>query len=192
MIGSEFADVLAAAQAGEEASAAVLWRDLQPRLLRYLRAVEPQAAEDIASEVWLEVARGLPRFRGEEPDFSAWLFTIARHRLIDTRRKAARRRTQPVARIPEGPGRDDTALDALTGVATGQALDLLSRLPADQAEVILLRVVAGLDTGRVAAIVGKRPGTVRVLQHRGLQSLARLLPDRPDQPVSPRLPEAAL
>ena len=80
MIGPGFAEVLAAAQAGEEAPAAVLWRELQPRLLRYLRAVEPQAAEDIASEVWLEVARGLARFRGEEPDFSAWLFTIARNR----------------------------------------------------------------------------------------------------------------
>src|SRR5437879_2207596 len=147
MIGSGFAEVLAAAQAGEEASVAVLWRDLQPRLLRYLRAADPHAAEDIASEVWLEVARGLPRFRGEEPDFSAWLFTVARHRLIDARRKAARRRTQPVARIPERPGADDTALDALAGVATGAALALLARLPADQAEAILLRVVAGLDAG---------------------------------------------
>jgi RNA polymerase sigma-70 factor (ECF subfamily) len=40
---------------------------------------------------------------------------------------------------------------------------------------VTLRVVAGLDVGQVAAIVGKRPGTVRVLAHRGLRRLAEWL-----------------
>ena len=52
---------------------------------------------------------------------------------------------------------------------------MLSLLVPDQAEVLLLRILAGLDVQRVAEIVGKRPGTVRVLQHRGLRRLAELL-----------------
>ncbi|MFZ4586113.1 MAG: sigma factor-like helix-turn-helix DNA-binding protein [Acidimicrobiia bacterium] len=50
-----------------------------------------------------------------------------------------------------------------------------------QAEVILLRVVAGLDVNEVAAIVDRSPGAVRVLQHRGLQALAAALQTRVTQ-----------
>jgi RNA polymerase sigma-70 factor (ECF subfamily) len=185
MIGPDFEAVLADAQAGAEWAVAVLWRDLQPSVLRYFRAVEPQAADDLASEVWLEVARSLARFQGGEGDFRAWLFTIARHRLIDWRRKTARRRTAPVAWLPDCPSGEDPETDALDGLSTGSALALVGELPGDQAEVILLRVLAGLDVDRVAGIVGKRPGNVRVLQHRGLRTLALRLADS-------RQPEAAL
>ena len=53
-------------------------------------------AEDLAAETWLAVARGLPRFRGDEAAFRGWLFTIARNRLIEHRRRDARRRTEPL------------------------------------------------------------------------------------------------
>jgi RNA polymerase sigma-70 factor (ECF subfamily) len=175
MIGAPFADILDAARLGSEWAVAALWRDLQPPLLRYLRVAEREAAEDLASETWLEVARGLGRFQGGEAEFRAWLFTIARHRLIDWRRKASRRRTEPVAWLPERPGPGDTEEEALALLGTEEALAMLAGLPPDQAEVLALRVVAGLDANQVAAVVGKRPGAVRVLQHRGLRRLAVLL-----------------
>ena len=46
-------------------------------------------------------------------------------------------------------------------------------LPADQAEIVLLRVLGDLDVAQVAAIVGKSPGAVRIAQHRALQRLQR-------------------
>jgi len=70
---------------------------------------------------------------------------------------------------------DDPAADAVEGFSTRAALAELATLPADQAEAIMLRVVAGLGVDRVAAIMGKRPGTVRVLTHRGLRRLAERL-----------------
>ena len=73
------------------------------------------------------------------------------------------------------PAADDPAAAALESLATERALALIAQLPPDQAEVVMLRVVAGLDVARVATIVGKRPGTVRVLGHRGLRRLAELL-----------------
>jgi RNA polymerase sigma-70 factor (ECF subfamily) len=177
MIGSEFPTVLGAAATGDEQAFGRLWHDLQPRLLRYFAVGSPAAAEDLASETWLGVIRGIDRFQGNEPAFRAWVFTIARHELLDWRRRAARRATEDLAAdgLHDLPARDDPAADALEGLATRAALARVATLPPDQAEAILLRVVAGLDVQRVADIMGKRPGTVRVLTHRGLRRLAQQL-----------------
>jgi RNA polymerase sigma-70 factor (ECF subfamily) len=177
MIGPEFPAVLEAAAGGDEHAFGRLWNDLQPRLLRYFMVAEPAAAEDLASDTWLGVIRGIGRFRGNEPAFRAWVFTIARHELLDLRRRAARRVTEdvPVTGVVERAGPDDPAGAALEGLSTRAALALIATLSPDQAEAITLRVVAGLEVDRVAAIMGKRPGTVRVLTHRGLRRLAERL-----------------
>jgi RNA polymerase sigma-70 factor (ECF subfamily) len=177
MIGPDFPAVLRAAARGDELAFGRLWRDLQPRLLRYFMVVAPGVAEDLASETWLGVVRGVARFKGDEPAFRAWVFTIARHELIDWRRRAARRATEDLsaAGLEERPAPDDPAAAALEGLSTRAALAVIATLPPDQAEAVVLRVVAALDVERVAAIMGKRPGTVRVLTHRGLRRLAERL-----------------
>jgi RNA polymerase sigma-70 factor, ECF subfamily len=177
VIGSEFDEVLTAARNGDDQAVGMLWRDLHPPLLRYLRGLEPGAAEDVESETWLQAARDLHRFEGTEIEFRAWMFTIARHRLVDWRRMAARRPsvTRDPIDLPETSTARDAADEALEHLDTDAALDALSTLAPDQAEVILLRVLGGLDVERVASIMGKRPGTVRVLQHRGLRRLAAAL-----------------
>jgi RNA polymerase sigma-70 factor, ECF subfamily len=179
MIGPEFPAVLGAAARGDEDAFGRLWRDLQPRLLRYFRVVSPATAEDLASEKWLGVVRGLDRFQGNEPAFRAWVFTIARHEVLDWRRRAVRRPVEDLwaTALAERAAPDDPAADALEGFSTRAALGEVATLPADQAEAIVLRVVAGLGVDRVAAIMGKRPGTVRVLTHRGLRRLAERLGD---------------
>jgi len=180
MIGPTFGDVLSAARDGDERAFAALWRDLNPAVLRYLRVMSPASAEDVAAEVWLEVCRGLDRFRGEEAGFRSWVFTVARMRAVDAARQLARRPAQPVppGLLPERPAADDPAEAALEAQATRDALALIAELPPDQAEVIALRVIAGLDVAQVAELVGKRPGTVRVLAHRGLRRLAQRLAER--------------
>ena len=177
MIGPEFPAVLAAAAGGDEDAFGRLWRDLQPRLLRYFAVAAPAVAEDLASETWLGVVRGLGRFSGGEPAFRAWVFTIARHEVLDWRRRAARRPTEdlPANGLAEQAAPDDPAASALEYLSTQAALAEVATLPPDQAEAIVLRVVAGLGVDRVAAIMDKRPGTVRVLTHRGLRRLAERL-----------------
>ena len=177
VLEAEFPLVLRAATLGDERAFARLWRDAHPPLLRYLRVMAGDAAEDVAGEVWLEVARKLARFRGGEPEFRGWLFTLARRRVIDMRRYAARRPVRLIADAGEldRPAADDTAAAALERMSTEAALMLIATLPSKQAEVIVLRVVAGLDVGQVARIVGKRPGAVRVAAHRGLRTLAARL-----------------
>jgi RNA polymerase sigma-70 factor, ECF subfamily len=132
--------------------------------------------------VWLEISVGLGRFAGTEAGFRAWVFTVARQRAVDAARYAARRPAQPVPVevLAECVGPDDPASTAVETLSTRDALALVAELPSDQAEVVVLRVIAGLDVARVAEIMGKRPGTVRVLAHRGLQRLAQRLGQRSD------------
>ncbi len=69
----------------------MLYRDVQPRVLRYLQAIVGTDAEDVASETWLQVARDLPGFRGDGDGFRGWVATVARHRATDHLRRAGRR-----------------------------------------------------------------------------------------------------
>jgi RNA polymerase sigma-70 factor (ECF subfamily) len=182
-----FAETLEAAQAGDERAIATLWCELNPRVLRYLRGRNYGDVDDVASETWIAVARGLPSFTGNEIEFRAWVFTIARNRLVDSQRRAQRLPT-PIAdpaTFDLQPALDDPARDTLDTLDTDAALRVLSLLVPDQAEVLLLRILAGLDVQRVAEIVGKRPGTVRVLQHRGLRRLAEML--RSEEQTTPTL-----
>ena len=174
MIGDAFNGVLEAAAGGDERAFAVLWHDLQPGVLRYLRVVAPAAAEDLASETWLDVVRGLARFEGTEYGFRAWIFTVARHRVTDWRRRTARQPSIPFPAelLPQQSAPDDPAADAMEAISTEAALALIAERPPDQAEVVALRALAGLDVARVAEIVGKQPGAVRVLAHRGLRRLS--------------------
>jgi RNA polymerase sigma-70 factor (ECF subfamily) len=180
MTQTSFAGVMQRTRAGDPAAFASLWRTHQPPLLRYLRVTTGDAAEDVASETWAAVTSSIGRFEGDETAFRAWLFTLARRRAADHFRRESRRPSVPmdpaalgVASI-EANGADpgDTAVSTLEAEA---ALRHVAELPPDQREAVLLRTIVGLDVAHVAVIMGKRPGTVRVLAHRGLRTLARRL-----------------
>ena len=168
---------LTAAREGDENGFAILWRDLHPRLLRYLRARGDAAPEDVAAEAWIQVMRGLAGFRGGAAEFRAWVFTIARNRAIDQGRARTRRPSVPVADPAAVMGESATVPSAEEHAEENEslswALRLVATLPPAQAEMVTLRVVAGLDVADVARMLGKRPGTVRVGVHRGLRTLAR-------------------
>jgi len=170
----DLAPALAAAQRGEETGFSALWLGLNPQLLRYLRVLVGENAEDVASETWLQAARDLRTFRGEVPGFRVWLFRIARNRAIDELRRMRRRREDPYdtgAHEQLGSTEDAEGV-AFDRLGTGWALAVIATLPPDQAEAVMLRVVAGLDVAQTAQVLGKRPGAVRVAAMRGLRRLA--------------------
>ncbi len=154
---------------------------MQPGLLRYLRALVGQDADDVASETWLHIGRDIRAFSGDTDGFRAWAATIARNRAMDHLRRQRRR---PVESLPGGvlpedltslAGPDDTEGSALDALATARAIALIATLPPDQAEAVLLRVVLGLDAKAAARVLGKRAGAVRTAAYRGLRSLAHTL-----------------
>lgn len=162
------------ARDGDPDAMAELWRSYQHMLLRYFKGKGMQDPEDLASTVWVEVASGLDRFEGSDSDFRRWLFTIAARRRIDTIRTSKRRadRTES-APIDPRPRHAPSAGDEVErSAALDAALALVRTLPPDQAEAVLLRVVADLSVAEVAEIMQRREGAVRVLVHRGLKRLA--------------------
>lgn len=174
---ADFAATVAAAQAGDEQAFVVLFRSVQPLLLRYLRTVAGPAAEDVASDAWVGVVRNLHTFSGDEQGWRAWVFTIARSRLRDEQRRLVRRPvpvdTEMLLAVrPDGADVHGQVEEIVT---TEAALALLARLPKEQAEMVLLRHVVGLDVEHTARVVGKKPGAVRVAVHRALKKLAALL-----------------
>lgn len=166
------------ARHGDRDALGSLWTMHQHLVLRYLRGLGCPSADDVSSLVWIDVARSIDRFEGDLEGFRRWLFTIARRRSIDELRRRTRR---PEASIGEPDDRlDDTLVDTANdpaevherSAAVDRAIALVRTLPPDQAEVVLLRLVAGFDVAEVAEVTGKREGNVRVLMHRGLQRLA--------------------
>jgi RNA polymerase sigma-70 factor, ECF subfamily len=176
VLGAAFEVTLANARAGDQEAFAAIFRDIQPSLLRYLHVIAADAADDMAGDTWLQVIAGLASFQGDEQAFKAWLFTIARHRTIDWARSRARRQALPARLGPiDEQVTPDTADVVLERLSTRAVLAAIASLPADQAEIIMLRVVAGLDAPAVARLVGKTPGAVRVAAHRGLRRLANVM-----------------
>ena len=189
MLGTSFAEALERTRTGDPVGFAAIWREFQPPLLRYLRVITRDAAEDVASETWATVATTISRFDGDETAFRALLYTVARRRSIDHFRREARRPSVPMdpvvlGRTPVAAGAPEPQDVALSALALEAALDLVATLPTAQRDAVMLRSIAGLDVAHVAAIMGKRTGTVRVLAHRGLRTLARRLADE-ERAVTP-------
>jgi RNA polymerase sigma-70 factor (ECF subfamily) len=158
------------ARAGDHVAFAALWRWLQPPLVRWLRVVASEEIDDIASEVWMSIARGLPQFVGTEDGFRRWVFTVARRRAVDAGR---RRRRRPVTFPLDGTDVIDLTAAVEDRVAgLDAALTLLRQLQPAQREVVALRVIVGLDVRETAVVVEKSEGAVRIACHRGLRALS--------------------
>ena len=150
---------------GSDSAFTLLWRNYQPRMVRYL-AMFTNEPEDLCSEVWIKIATSIRSFQGDSKAFKGWIYTIARNAATDLARKKQRIGTSVELDESDWIGENSTMVEVM---------DLVKRLPQEYAEVIMLRVVADLDASEVAEIVGKTQGNVRVLTHRGLRQLNEML-----------------
>ena len=173
----QFPSILLAARSGASWALDILYRDLAPVVVAYLRLQGTEDPEDLTNEVFLGAFRGLGSFAGTEHEFRSWVLAIAHRRVIDERRRRARRvQTSPLEeaechRSPD-PSVEDEVLD---GLQAERIRALCGQLSADQRDVILMRLVADLSVEQTATALGKRPGAVKALQRRGLEALRRLL-----------------
>ncbi|WP_053208241.1 RNA polymerase sigma factor [Jiangella muralis] len=163
-----------AARAGAPWAFERLYTDLAPVVTGYLRLQGAAEPDDLTSEVFLGVFAGLASFEGTEPQFRSWVFTIAHRRLIDERRRVARRPSEPTddPATLDGPGGDAEA-EAIDALGLRRVYELCATLSAEQREVVLLRVVGDLTVEQVAQTVGRSVGAVKALQRRGLTALRK-------------------
>lgn len=183
-----FPEVLAAAKIGEGWALEELYRTYHSAVLRYLTARLGDEAEDLAADVWIEITSALKRFKGDEGRFRGLIFTIARRRVIDQRRKHKARRTHPVelGELADIKSGSDPEQEVVGSISVEEALASVRRISDEQADVLMLRVVGGLSVKQTARALGKRPGAVRALQHRALKNLAKQI-SRP--PVTEQDPD---
>ncbi|MEX2532452.1 MAG: sigma-70 family RNA polymerase sigma factor [Nitriliruptoraceae bacterium] len=175
-----FRVLLRRASHGEETAWNTLFHTYAPSLIGFLRGAGAPEPDDQLSEVFLQIARDLHTFHGDEANFRAWIFTIARNRMLDALRWQNRRpvsqsdfvswaRTEQLA--------DFSSSEFADAVAAGTDLyRLLERLNANERDILVLRFVADLDTATVGAIVGKRANTVAAISRRALHKLRIALP----------------
>ena len=138
-------------------------------MLGYLRSQRARDPEDLLGEVFLQVTRDLARFRGDRDDLRRWVFTIARHRLVDDSRRRARRPQVVDRELP------DTAAPPAPDAFDPELVAALALLTVDQREVIALRFIADLPLEVVAKVTKRKVGAVKALQHRALDTLGRIL-----------------
>lgn len=153
----------------------LVYRRLAPEVLGYLRGQGAPDPEGTLGEVFLHVARDLHKVEGNEEAVRRWVFSVARHRLIDERR---RRAVRPRL-VKWRKGLDPPSHDPPSPQLDAELVDALQQLTRRQREVVVLRFVADLPLASVAEITGKRVGAVKSLQQRGLDRLRHLLNDDP-------------
>jgi RNA polymerase sigma-70 factor (ECF subfamily) len=174
---AEFESTLAAARTGGEWAWTAIYREYAPSVLRYLKARGAREPEDLLAEVFVQVVRGVPGFEGGEREFRAWIFLIARNRLIDERRRAGRTPFEcvPAEDLGEIVDATGTEAEALSRLSHQHVMNVLSDLTPDQRDVLFLRVLAGLTAEETARVLGKRIGAVKSLQARALSAIRKKL-----------------
>lgn len=169
-----FDEILRAAQGGDGSAFEELFARVARPLVVFAHARGAEDPEGLANEVLLRAFRGIARFSGTEAQFRAWVFAIARNALADERRRQ-RRRPETTATPPSEMADHAAPDDPVPLVVDERVRELLAHLSPDQRDVLLLRVVADLSVADTAAAMGRSEGAVRLLQHRALTRLRRLL-----------------
>jgi RNA polymerase sigma-70 factor (ECF subfamily) len=177
--------LLARLQGGDGSALGDLIERHQAALLRHARALvgDDGSHEDVVQETFLKLLERPPvlpegvrgRADAERAHLSSWLHKVTRNGCMDTLRsqKRRRRREEEVA-APEVAQRSHSGgaelveeRDTRAAVERG-----LARLPQDQREVLVLRLLSESSYKEIAEITGKKIGTVGWLISEGLHALA--------------------
>ena len=165
------ASIVDAARAGAEWAWDRIYRNLAPEVRGFLMARGAKDPDGLLGEVFLQTARGIGDFEGGERDLRAWVFTIARRRLIDERRWWKRRDHGSLDEVGDLASSSDVEDEGTAATRQAELLAVLDVLTPDQREVMLLRILGGLKLTEIAEVVGKRVNAVKRLQHRAAARL---------------------
>ena len=178
----DFDTIVDRAVVGDAVAVGALLGRIHPMVVRYCRARlssghrSLQTADDIAQEVCMAVLNALPSYRREGRPFLAFVYGIASNKIVDAHRAAGRSRSNPVAEFPDVVSSDPNPEQVVVDAAVAARMhELLKELPANQREILIMRVGAGMSAEETAQALGTSPGAVRVAQHRALTKLRQLV-----------------
>lgn len=166
-------ELIAQAQRGDERAVTLLYETHVDAIFEYLRyrMDSKAAAEDLTSEVFLRMVRGLANYRDQGVPFRAWLFRIAANLVTDYYRQQKKRSEFP---LPDEYESDDTdPFDHLAQAEDQLRLHLAIRaLPEPYQDLLLLRFVENFPHTEIAKIMNKTVEALRAMQYRALKALA--------------------
>jgi RNA polymerase sigma-70 factor (ECF subfamily) len=177
MASAEEQALLRQAQRGDAEAFAELYRANVQAIFRfaYVRVNDRALAEDLTAEVCAKALQGIAGYEDRGRPFVAWLYSIARARVIDHYRRQDRRPVQSDIEAEDVHSDEDMDLPMLRQQAAKALRLAIGDLTEDQQQVIILRFIEGYSIDTVAKLIGKRPNAVKALQHRALRSLASRL-----------------
>ena len=157
----------------------LLYQSYRAPLYRFiLRQVkDPVSSNDIFQLCWEKVIKGRLGYSSKSP-FAAWLFRIARNAVVDHFRRQS---SSPNHELPEltsaNPGPEESALEYESANSLAEAID---SLPAEQREVVLLRLEAGLDLATIADLAGINAETCKSRLRYALGKLKQQMQESPE------------
>lgn len=175
----DWADVRAAQH--DRAAFGALYRRYVDRVYGYAFYLlgDHHDAEDATERTFLAALHAVGRFRDEGSTFRAWLFRIAHNQIVNALRSRGRRRSSSLSVLTDVAADGDPAVDAGADDDARRLRAALAELSDDRRQVVVLRFVDGLSAREVGAVLGRSEGAIRVLQHRALRELARIIgPER--------------
>jgi RNA polymerase sigma-70 factor (ECF subfamily) len=173
-------DLVRRAQEYDEEAIEALYQKYYPKIYNYafLQMGDVQASEDLASDVMLKMIESINKYHFRGLPFGAWVFRIARNRLIDLHRRRRRRGEVDLSETLSSALANPQAL-AERALERGQIQVALKHLTDEQRQVIVLKFIQGFDNASVGQIMDRSEGAIKSLQHRALGSLRRLLYEEP-------------
>ncbi len=162
-------DLLDRARSGEPAVWERIVGEFGPVIRGYARARGVRDPDDLTQDVFVAASSRLSEFQGDWNAFRSWLFAIAYRQIINRYRKSKFDTTPlPDSLVLMTNSAEDEVISKVENTAAVAALKVLNDVERD---VVLMRVLGGLDMEDVAKAVGKRPGNVRVIQSRAMTKL---------------------
>lgn len=170
------ADLVAAAVEGDSVAFATLYDRHLARVYRhcYYRTGNRADAEDLAQQTFLQAWLAIRRYRRGASPFIAWLLTISQNLAMSHHRKARAIAASDLQLVATEEAADPTAALS-TALMRDEVRAAILRLRPERQQVILLRFIEGFSVTEVAAVLGKTENNTRVIQHRALADLRRLL-----------------
>ncbi|HEY8767053.1 MAG TPA: sigma-70 family RNA polymerase sigma factor [Dehalococcoidia bacterium] len=169
-------EIVRRAQSFDNDAIRQLYEKYFPKIYNYafMQMGDVQAAEDLASDVMLKMIESIQKYTFRGLPFGAWVFRIARNRLIDLHRRRKRRGEVDLSETLSTALANPQVL-AERALERGQLQIALKHLTDEQRQVIVLKFIEGFDNRSVGQIMGRSEGAIKSLQHRALGALRRLL-----------------
>jgi RNA polymerase sigma-70 factor (ECF subfamily) len=141
-------------------------------LYRYLG--DAAQAEDLTSEVFLRLLNVLNTPRAPRDQLQGWLYRVAHNVAMDWFRQRAK--DENLVSNEVLLGEDNSPLAELEKRQTrGRLRAAIRQLTVDQQRVLLLRFGQGYKIAETSQLMGKSEGAVKILQHRAIRRLRKLL-----------------